>query len=565
MTTYNVRPLIWLKKQTFKNSYKNSGGKRKTLIIVITTIFVLAVILILSVRILLHFKSVPIIGDYLARQLLNMCYITVFGMVIFSSINTAIINLYISKDLELLHSSPLDAESIFVGRSLVSVFDSSWMVLLFLLPVLSAYGLVYKPGALFYLKLIAGTSSLIFIGGFVGIVITLILVYALPARRVRDVIVILGILFFVVLYILFRTMKPEHLVNPDAFMDMAEYLSYISSPYLIILPSRWVTEVLWTTIERPKVLITIPELLIYNTLLLTFVFSLLLARHLYKPGFFKSLEARGRHRRFGRLLEWFSHILTYPYPQQMKAIVEKDIRLFFRDNTQWTQLLLLCALIFVYIYNFSVLPLHKSPLRIDYLQSILAFLNLGLTSFIISALGARFVYPSISIEGEGFWLIKSSPITISKFVIAKFVFYFLIFTFISLALVITSNLFLNVDKTMMSITVITTFLLSFAITGLAIGFGCSYPVFRFENIANIVTGFGAFSYMLISSLLIVLCIIIEAGPIYKFFLRQIELGDHHREIFRIVLSIFTVGAICFTCGIYAIKIGIKKLEALEHF
>ena len=54
----------------------------------------------------------------------------------------------------------------------------------------------------------------------------------------------------------------------------------------------------------------------------------------------------------------------------------EDMRNFFRDNTQWSQMLLLGALVIVYLYNFSVLPLERSPLRLEFLQNQIAFLAL---------------------------------------------------------------------------------------------------------------------------------------------------------------------------------------------
>ncbi|MFN3534209.1 MAG: putative ABC transporter permease subunit, partial [Desulfatiglandales bacterium] len=470
-----------------------------------------------------------------------------------------------SKDLEFLHASPIRIDSLFVGRAIISIFDSSWMVLLFLVPILSAYGIAYMPGAYFYVKLILLSVCLVSIGGYIGIIVTILLVSALPARRVRDVVVILGIVFFIIVYLLFRTMRPEQLVNPDSFMDITDYLSYLSSPYMAALPSRWVVEVLWEYIHGSGRVISIPELLTYNTLLLIFLLSIILSRHLYRLGLFKALEGRSRHQKAGKVLEFLSKIAALPYPKEMGSILIKDIKLFFRDNTQWTQLLLLGALIFVYIYNFSVLPLHKSPVRMDFLQNTLAFLNLGLTSFIISALGARFVYPSISMEGEGFWLLKSSPLGVKQLVIAKFFFHYMILSALSLLLLTISNVFLNVDKSTMILTGTTVILLTFAIVAIAIGFGCMYPVFRYESLTNVVTGFGAFIYMLFSALLIVLCIIIEAGPLYSIFVKGIGISKEEGVITNLIISVLIVAIICIGSGFYFLRKGILSLENIEDF
>ena len=63
----------------------------------------------------------------------------------------------------------------------------------------------------------------------------------------------------------------------------------------------------------------------------------------------------------------------------------KDIKTFLRDSTQWSQLFLLIALIVVYLYNFKVLPLDRSPLPTATLKTVVSFANLALAGFVLSA------------------------------------------------------------------------------------------------------------------------------------------------------------------------------------
>ena len=42
-----------------------------------------------------------------------------------------------------------------------------------------------------------------------------------------------------------------------------------------------------------------------------------------------------------------------------REFILKDLRLFFRDNTQWSQLILLAVLLVVYLFNIKSLPLHS--------------------------------------------------------------------------------------------------------------------------------------------------------------------------------------------------------------
>ena len=69
------------------------------------------------------------------------------------------------------------------------------------------------------------------------------------------------------------------------------------------------------------------------------------------------------------------------------------MRLFFRDNTQWSQLILLVVLLMIYIFNIKSLPIHSGE-RIPFaLVTIISFLNLGLAGFVLAAVAARFIFP----------------------------------------------------------------------------------------------------------------------------------------------------------------------------
>ena len=98
----------------------------------------------------------------------------------------------------------------------------------------------------------------------------------------------------------------------------------------------------------------------------------------------------------------------------MKSFAVKEIKTFLRDQTQWSQLFLLAALVVIYVYNFKVLPLDKSPIKTVYLQILFSFLNMGLALFVLTAVSARFAYPAVSQEREAFWLVKSSPLSLNQ-------------------------------------------------------------------------------------------------------------------------------------------------------
>jgi len=518
-----------------------------------------------SCRVLYYFQSIEVIGDLLARQLLSMVLLTFFSLLVFSSMITALSNLYLSKDLELCHSLPVSVETLFVSRSAYTLVDSSWMLLVFGVPVFLAYGYVYRPGPMFYISVFHMNVAMTLIACCTGILVTVVLVHVFPAQRTRDVILLFSILLVVALYLMFRLLRPERLVNPEAFFTVAQYISALKAPDSPYLPTYWVAETLWGHLKGSNPgghLLQV--LLAWSTAGSIMTINVWVSRRIYFHGFSKSQEARSRRSAGRHILELLIRCATRPFGRDLAVVIGKDMRIFFRDNTQWSQLLLLGALIVVYLYNFSVLPLDKSPIRLDFLQNEIAFLNMGLAGFVLSAICTRFVFTAVSAEGEAYWIIRTSPLRIRRYLWGKYLFF--VFPMLALAelLIIATNLLLEVTLFMMVLSSLTMGFMVFGIVSLGVGLGAMYPRFRHENINQVATGFGGFVYMVASSVFIGLVIILEAGPVYLLFMADVK-GDpvSTTKWIYIILSFAAVFLIQLLALFRPMKKGLSALEGYE--
>jgi len=481
------------------------------------------ILFVLSSRVLVYFQSVEMIGDLLAKELLSMVLLTFFSLLIFSNIITALSNLYLSRDLEFCHSAPVSVEILFSARAFSTFLNSSWMALIFAIPILAAYGYVYAPGVGFYGSLLHLMVAMGLIASASGILLTMILVHVFPAQRTRDVILLLSIFMVVGLYLLFRFLRPERLVDPETALSVMQYVSALKTPDSPYLPTHWITEILWGHLqggEREGEGFYL--LLTWSTALSLVVFNIWTASMIYFDGFSKAQEAKKRLMGGKRILELLIRVLTKPFKPDLSVVMAKDIRVFFRDNTQWSQLLLLSALVVVYVYNFKVLPLEKSPLPLDFLQNGLSFLNMGLAGFVLAAVGVRFVFTAVSAEGEAFWILRSSPMQLKRYLWGKYFFFLVPMLFLGLVLIVVTNNFLEVTRFMMLLSSGTMILMVFGIVSLGIGFGAMYPRFDHENIGQVATGFGGLLYMMVSALFIGAVVVLEAGPVYLLFMSEMK-------------------------------------------
>ncbi len=131
-------------------------------------------------------------------------------------------------------------------------------------------------------------------------------------------------------------------------------------------------------------------------------------------------------------------------------------------------------------------------------------------------------------------------------------------------LIVFTNYLLKVDTTMMVVSIVTIFLMTFGITSLGIGCGAMYPRFKVENIAQIPTGFGGLLFMILSMLFIGLIIVLEARPVYYFMMSDLSNTPVSTSNWiKIAIHFGLVLIINLLAFLIPMKIGLKKLSEFE--
>jgi len=514
---------------------------------------------IIFYRVLSYFQSVQDFGNILAIKLLSMIIMTFFTLLLFSNIINCLSHLYLSYDLPLLHSLPVSSKDIFLSKWLISAFDSSWMIVAFSLPIFLSYGLIYKANIIYYVTFLTAMIFMCLIASALGGILVLFGAIILPAGRIRTILILLGVIMVMILVFILRLTRPEQLVNPDSFASVVLYLNSMQTPNSPLLPTTWITDTIKAALDNET------KTCLFNlTLTGTFAFMLIFINNItakiaYFTGFSKSQTTPGRL--FAPLkykgFNWESSLNFLP--RESKAFAVKEIRTFFRDSSQWPQLFLMAALVTIYLYNFSVLPLNNLPIKTVYLQNLFSFLNIGLAASVLSAISARFVFPAVSMEGEAFWIVQAAPVSTKKFLWIKFFLYYIPLIILAEILVIFSNLFLQVSPFMMVLSTITIFCLVPAVVGLATGLGAIYADFKSENPVQVVTGFGGLLFMILSFSLIAVVIFLEAGPVYYIFMAQLR--GQSLSLMQMAWITCSFGLALFLCLLaifYTIHLGEKS-------
>lgn len=523
-----------------------------------------------TVRILRHFAHVdPDLGNVLAAKLLALLFLLLLTFLGFSALISAVSQCFLAADLPLLVAAPVPLRRLFRAKlGEVSVF-ASWTAVFLAVPVWVAYGVVFGAGPTYYAAVVAVTIPFVLIAAALGILVAVALVNLFPARRARDLLSLTGLLFVVGMVILLRVMRPERFVRPEEFGSWAEYLVSLSNPTLPWLPSYWASRVLVEILGITQA-VHWPAVAWYGGLLagvsgVVVVLSGLVFREGFRRGFSKSLQAR--QVRWTKRSGWRSalEILSRPFPRRIRAIVVKDASTFFRDPSQWSQLVLLAALVAVYLYNFHVLPLDPAGGTGYFVRNLLAFLNVALVGLVVTALAARFVLPGVSLEGRTLWLLQTSPMSAGELLWAKFWGGFLPLVVVAELLVVLSNAVLHTTTIVGVLSIVSVASLSAAIVGMAVGLGASHPRFEAADSTEVAAGYAGFLFMVLSALLVLFAVIVLAWPVYSSFRATwFGWGVGAGEWGGVVGGLLAVAALSAIALYASMQSGRRRLELAEE-
>jgi ABC-2 type transport system permease protein len=509
-------------------------------------------------RVLNYFRGVAEIGPLLAGKLLGVLLLSFALILLLSNVISALSSFFLARDLDMLVASPVDWLTLYGSRLLETALHSSWMVVLLAVPMLTAYGVVYDGGFGFIGIALAGFIPFLIIPSVIGSALTLVLVNVFPARRTRDILSVITVLAGAGVVVFLRLMRPEQLARPEGFRSLVEFIGVLRGPTSPMLPSEWLQDTLMGWLTRGFDPLSL--YLLWTTAAALVVLGAGLHRALYAKGFTKAQEGgqlSGKTATEGPRHSWLPRALG----TRRRELVLKEIRLFFRDTTQWSQLILLGVLVIVYVVNIKFLPLTGEGITF-FVVNLIPFLNLALAGFVLASIAARFLFPGVSLEGRSWWLVRSSPLDMHDLLWAKFWVGTVPLLVLALGIITVTNTLLQVSAFMFAVSVFTISLMTFALAGLAVGFGALYPRFESENAAQIPTSFGGLMFMMTAVCLIGVVITLEARPVYSYlsartFETEVDAGE-------MILGFALAALVCLAATFVPLRLACRRLERLER-
>jgi ABC-2 type transport system permease protein len=458
------------------------------------------------------------LGDYLLRVGLSWLFLTFLSFLAFSGLVTALSTFFLSDDLRLLLAAPIAPRRLFHARFARTVALASWMIIVFLVPLLLGVGVARCAPWSFYVVATLTIVPFAIIPVALGTAATFVLVNVFPARRARDFLMLTGLLFAASLVILLRYIRPERLLRVESLPDVTGFFATLQSPITPLLPSFWAGETLFASLQRGH------DVLHFAALWTTAVSMMLLLRAAHERwhfgGYSNAQEARKA--RFTRLRSFDRIARMLPLSVVRRQLLLKDAKVFFRDVSQWSQLLLLVALMLVYLYNFRVLDLDRLPFVSGVIKNVYAFVNLGMAGLVMATVAVRFVFPGVSSEGAAFWIVRTAPVSLRDFLWSKFWIGLVPVLLLTEALTIAGNHLLGVDPFLKVVAAVAILFMSLALVGLATGLGARYPRFSADNASQVAGSYGGIAFMVMAVLFVLVIVVLVGWPSSVYLFHQVR-------------------------------------------
>jgi len=501
----------------------------------------------------------PGLGAVLTERLMYILFAFLFGLLLLSNLVISYTNLFRNRETAFLLALPVSTQTIFRWKFIESTLLASWAFLFLIAPLLVAFGLVRGAPWHFYAMTLVLIVLFIVLPGVAGAWLAILMGRFLDRRSFQIAIVATAMISLALAAFWWKAQPATNaLLGGRTLETLDQLLAKTRFTMFPFLPSYWLSAAVlqWAEgILRGAVffaLVLLSHTLFFGSLAFTRFGRIFYdtasavqsrAQRGTRGNWFR---ARGEFQSSIGLLEKFFGKIFWLSPGG-RALAVKDIRMFWRDTTQWGQSAMLFGLLGVYVIN---LRNFTHQLNSEFWINLIAFLNLGVCALNLASVTTRFVFPQFSLEGRRLWIVGLAPMGLARVVKAKFWLASAMSFIVTSGLIMLSCYLLKMtwDRVLFFGAVVT--LMTFALNGLAVGLGVLYPNLKEANPNKIVSGFGGTLCFVLSSVYILASVLLLGFGTSGW---QGRVAWAAESIIAFVLLSFLIGWLPLKLGLWQLK------------
>jgi len=504
----------------------------------------------------------PGLGAVLTERLMFTLFAFLFALLLLSNLVISYTNLFRNRETIFLLSLPVPAQTIFRWKFIESTLLASWAFLFLIAPLLAAFGLVRGVPWHFYMVTPVLIALFIVLPAVLGAAVAIVVGRFLDRRSFQIALVTTGLVLLALVAFWWKaTPVDDELLDKRTLEALDQLLTKTRFTMFPFLPSYWLSSAVLQWAEGILrgaaffALVLLSHTLFFGSIAFTrfgaLFYDTASAVQSRGGGGFKLgwLRAGRQNGNTTGLLETVVSKFSW-LDRDLCALAVKDLRMFWRDTTQWAQSVMLFGLLGMYIIN---LRNFTHQLTSPFWINTVAYLNLAACSLNLATVTTRFVFPQFSLEGQRLWIVGMAPMGMARVVKTKYWLASTLSLAVTLTLITLSCYLLQMtwDRVALFGAVVT--VMTFTLNGVAIGLGVLYPNLKEVNPGKIVSGFGG-----------TLCLVLSSFYIFASIALLVfgTIGLHWRVNWA-VESIVAFVLLSLVIGWLPMKFGLQRLKDFE--
>ena len=460
----------------------------------------------------------PLVGALLSQRILFLIFGFFFVMLVFSNLVIGYSTLFKNRETQWFLTLPVRHLNVYRWKFVEALAVSSWALIFLSAPMMAAFGAVHSVTPAFYFRVALLYGPFVVMPALCGSWIILLLVRVLAKPVVKRAALLIGTAIVALLVFGLKPISDADAVTQQDVISFDQLLRHTRLSLNPFLPSAWLAKsvIAWSDdLDTQGAFYFL--LLLANALMGLLIGFEIIGRLYYgswtvalssrAERFQRAAEAKRKKGRGPGLLERF--LAAAPIGRAEAALVTKDIRIFWRDPAQWIQFMIFFGLLCIYVLNLRNVAFNFDD---KFWRAAISYLNLAASALTLSTLTTRFVFPQFSLEGRRLWILGLAPVGLRRVVSQKFWLSCITASIITVSLMVTSSLMLQLDGSKVALFAVTIGIMSAALSGLAVGLGALFPNFKEDNPSKIVSGFGGTLCLVVSFIYISVVVALVAIP-----------------------------------------------------
>jgi ABC-2 type transport system permease protein len=459
--------------------------------------------------------------------------------------------LYRSPEINFLLSKPIRFESLFIIKFFDNFFYSSSTLFVFLLAGLVGYGSYFHLSIGFYFwSFFIAILPFVFMHALIGVITLFLFIKTSTKVGVKFTFFFIAITYGLSVVYFFNASSPVNLVMevlpyyPNIDIDF----SFLQSPILSYLPNFLVSDAFFSFVRDNNAKLILNSILTLLYMGGVFTITVIIAKRYYYKSYLEVLDLKfsGKNKSNHSSKSLFDRSTIFN--PRLNSLIKKEILLFIREPSQLIHLAVMILLIILFISGIRSTQLIILKAVSPEIQSIIYLSILVFILFMIIALSLRFIFPMLSLEGETFWRLRSSPISVNKIVNIKFFVIIIITGLVGFFLMKFSHRYLPEELYFQSL-----LLLSFhvsTIVPLVFSMGTVYVNFKEKNPIRISSSQGATVTFLLCLIYLTIIIALVYIPVNDFFsdrfFGRIPKYSESVQMINLLLGFISLGTVVFS-------------------